>query len=273
MLAALIIQIVIIAAVGNQWVTNRIYDSTVGDSNDSFAHYLKYSLITYNWRFAPQNGDSQHNWLSQVLMILAVLVLSAALIAIVVRGPITFGRALFGCWMSVIVATMFAAYVRGLVNDFAGFPGSRITRAMFGPLGPNTITFLAGVLLGLAVGLVAAVVAVTTRRAAGAGPAPAPPAAPFFPPEQPPPYYGEPGNVPPWQDQRYGPSGRHAAQPAAAPAGEPAAEPAEPSAPTTRLPAAGEATTQSGPPRVGDQLTVQFPRPPDDDDIGHVGPS
>jgi hypothetical protein len=115
---------------------------------------------------------------------------------------------------------------------------------------------------------------VKTRRAVQ--PAPASAAAyagqQYVAPDQPPPFFGTPGSaLPPggpasanlarWQDQRYGPHGRHAAP----------ADEADTSA-TTRLPDAGEPTTQLRPVGDDDQPTAYFPRPPDDEDFGRPDP-
>src|SRR5256885_17114435 len=59
-LTALLTQIVIIAAIGNQWVTDRIFDSILRDNTD-FSRDFKQALIVFNWRFAPQHAD-QHSW-------------------------------------------------------------------------------------------------------------------------------------------------------------------------------------------------------------------
>jgi hypothetical protein len=162
--------------------------------------------------------------------------------------------------MAVVVATMVGSWVRSLVRDQSGNQ-SRITKAAFGDLGPNGTTFLAGVMLGLVVALVAATFAVASRRPVGAA-APDPDEAPFFPPEQPPPYHGEPGSISSSSDRHYGPPVRPTA------AGESTARlpsvPPAPTGPTTRLPQV------PGDTEPGDLATTRFPRPPDDDDIGHV---
>jgi hypothetical protein len=301
-LTAIVAQIVIIAAACNQWVTVRVARSILNDDSQFFRD-VKASLLTYNWRFSPQDTDHQHIWLGQTLLILITLVFSAVLIAVVVRGAVTFDRAFLGCWMAITVATMLGAYARGLVNDAAGTTTSRLTRSLFGPLGPTSTTFFAGLVLGLVVAALAATVAVTTRRAVqpATGSAPAQVGQQYGPPpEQPPAFFGTPGStlppggpasssLPRWQEQRYGPPGRHAApadQPDA-PADQPDAPACQPDASaTTRLPDPGEATTQFRPvfqggdqpttqfrPVVqGDQPTTQFPRPPDDEDLGHTDP-
>jgi len=188
-LAAVLTEIVVIAAIANQWVTPHLISSVINEKH-AFLHNLKATPLTFNWRLVPEHGDSQHTWLSQEMLVLTTLVVSALLIATIVRGPNSFGRVFFTCWAAVMVATMFGTYVRGLVNDERGVEGSRIARALFGQLGPSPVTFFAGLLLGLVAGLVAATVSRLVRdRTAAAAPVAAPPVeAPYVPPEQPPPF-------------------------------------------------------------------------------------
>ena len=227
-LAALLTELVVIGAAANQWVTTRIFRQVYEGSGSDGVRDLKETLIVYNWRWTPQSGDTEHSWLGQILMILTVLVVSGLLIFAVLRGVATFGRVLLTCWMAVIVATMLGTWVRGLVTDVSGGPTHelRITKAVFGQLAPGPVVFFASLVLGLAVGLVAGIVAVATRR----------PAAPEVPPSEaePPPY------VPPDPPPYYG--------------GPPPA--------TTRLPAVEPSTSPSR--AQPDQQTTRFPQPPDD---------
>src|SRR5919197_2314681 len=188
-LVALLAEVVVIGAACNQWVTKRIYDQLV-EGRDTFGiKGLKASLLTYNWRWAPQSDDTDHIWLSQMLMILALVVVSGVLISVVLRGPATFGRVLLTCWMAVIAGTLLGAWVRGLVEDT---PGSslRITKAVFGQTAPGPVSFFASAVLGLVAGIVAGIFAVATRRPAVAAEAEGPPEPPPYVPPDPPPYYG-----------------------------------------------------------------------------------
>lgn len=256
-LAALLTELVVIGAACNQWVTEKVAHSLTrsfinGGSQGS--QDLRAAVLTYNWRFAPQSGDTEHIWLSQLLMILTVLVLTALLVAAAVRGPGSFVRAFASCWMAVIAATLVGAYVRGLVRDEVGDSALRITRAVFGNLGPNTVTMFAALVLGLAVALVGGIVAVATRGPAPTGERAAPVEEPAFPlpPEQPPAFFGSPPARP------YSSSGQ---RPAAA--DHPTTRLGSVEHPTTQLGSGEHPTTQFGP---VDQ-TARFPRPPDDDDI------
>jgi hypothetical protein len=299
--AAILTEIAVIAAACNQWVTVRIFRQIIrGGSRGEIG--LKEMLLTYNWRLTPQSGDTEHSWLGQIMMILAVLVVTAGVVAIVVRGPAGFGRVLFTCWTAVVFATLIGSYVRGLITDT---PGSEfiLTRAVFGTQSPGAVAVFASLVLGLVVGVIAAFVGAATRRPAAPQSAATATAAPYLAPEQPPPFFGDPGSTPPWQQQRFEPAGRHSAPSERAPSerapserapsepapserapSEPAPSEPAPTGATTRLPdvdqpppasdqpttqlAAGdEATTQLP---AGDEATTQFPRPPDDDALGHV---
>lgn len=250
-LAALLTELVVIGAACNQWVTEKVAHSitrSIITGGSQGSQDLRAAVLTYNWRFGPQRGDTDHIWLSQVLMILTVLVLTALLVAAVVRGPVTFARAFAGCWMAVIAATLVGAYVRGFVRNETGTSALRITRAGFGNLGPNTVTMFAALVLGLAVALVGATVAVLTRAPAPAEaerPAQEEPAF-ALPPPQPPAFFGPPSGRP------------FSSSPAPRP-------PAAGQAPAAEQTSADERSTTSL--RSFDHPTARFPRPPDDDDI------
>lgn len=189
-LAAVLTELVIIAAVGNQWITKRAFQWILNENRSAFARDLKSALVVYNWRFAPQSGDTDHIWLSQLTLILVTLVLTAAFIAVVIRGPASFGRMFLTCWLASLGATILATYLRALVNDQPIIPGSRIQKAVFGPLAPSSISVFAALALSLAAGLVAAFVGRTVSRRV---PPPVPAGStstepPYVPPEQPPPY-------------------------------------------------------------------------------------
>jgi hypothetical protein len=261
LIAAVVIELIIIAAIGNQWLSGKVSRNQVHQGHRIVAD-LESAYLTYSWRFSPVHGDHEHFWLSQLMLVLTTIVLSALLILAVVRGSITFGRAFFGTWLAVIVATQLGAYVRALViDDTFGQSGGRGTRALFGELSPNSVTFFAGLALGLVVALLVALVAIVGRRPAVAGYPAADPGElagnQYGPlPEAPPPFFGDPPapsaagyagpGAPPWQDQRYGPPARHAAGPPPAGPGPrddtsqtaqlPPLRVEDPSAQTTRLP-------------------------------------
>jgi hypothetical protein len=199
-LAALLTELIVIAAADNQWVSDRIVRDELR-TNSLTLRSLANSWLTYTWRLSPRDGANANQlWASQIALVVVVLVVTGLLVAAVVRGPVTFGRAFFGTWMAVIVATLVGAFVRGLIEPLGKVQltnSNRVTRAAFGSFGVNQGAVAAGFGLGLLVALLAAIVAVVSRRAAAspAGPpdpaaAPAPAAPPYQQPEPPPPYYG-----------------------------------------------------------------------------------
>jgi hypothetical protein len=223
-LAALLTEFVVIAAIGNQWVTPKLARAVVNERSHLVSDF-KSSLVTYNWRFAPEQGDTQHVWLSQVLLILATLVLTAVFVTVIVRGPATLGRVFLTCWLAVTVATVFGGYARGLSLDTGGGASERVQSGLFGTFGPNTITVFSGLILGLLAALVAATATAVSRNRAALGPKHIPPAPvgaaaeqPYFAPEQPPPF--------------------------------------------NPIPRPGPGVSPGAP-------TAAFPRPPDDEDLGH----
>jgi hypothetical protein len=195
--AALLTELVVIAAIGNQWVTPKLFRAIINERSHLVSDF-KASLVTYNWRFVPEQADTNHIWLSQMLLILTTLVLTAVFVAVIVRGPATFGRAFLTCWLAVTVATVFGGYARGLTNESLGTSGSRLQRGLFSTVGPNSITLFSGLVLGLLVGVVAATVGVmNANRTEGPetfAPQPVEPA--YVAPEQPPPFYPAPRPAP-----------------------------------------------------------------------------
>lgn len=189
-LAAVLTEIVVIGALANQWIAERAGHWIINERS-GFVADLKAMLLVYNWRFAPQHGDTDHVWLGQVVMVAATVVLTAGFVAVVVRGPVTFARVFLTCALAVLGATMLAAYVRALVTDEPLVGGSRIQKALFGPLSPNAINVLAAVVLGVLAGVVAAWVAnLVSRRVPVAQPAAEPAGEPaYVAPEQPPPFF------------------------------------------------------------------------------------
>lgn len=277
-LAAVLTELVLIGAGANQSVSERIVRDMPGKGLS--AELIKGSWLTYTWRWNPSDGRI---WWSHAMLIVTLAVVSGLLVWCIARGPVSFARAFFGTWMAVIVATLLGAFVRGLLDPFSkdALPGGNaVTRAIFGPAGPNSEVVFGSFVLGLVVGLVAGLLAVTTARSAGAAAVPYEPAA--FADYGPPPAAAPGGALPPWQDQHYGPPARPVTPPPAAAhrAGEGAAGE---DARTTQLPsfqkdAEQQPTTQLPPPEAPpsaradapDHATTRFPRPPDDEGLGHV---
>jgi hypothetical protein len=233
-LAAIVTEVVLIAAGANQWVSDRLARAHL--TSDPVLSGTRYSVLTYSWRFTPLKRDPEHFYAGSWTLVGTTIVLSALLIAAVVRGPVTFDRAFFGAWMAVPVATMLGGYARAFVLDVpAQNAETRVSRALFGALAPGSTVFIAGLALGLVVAIVVAIVAMTTRRrpmAPAAGPAGYPEAG-----------EGGPGSAP-WQDRYYGPPPQTYG--GAAGAGQPQETSPYPSmrkddaGSTTRLPDVGE---------------------------------
>lgn len=303
LLAAFLAELIVIAGVGNQYVTNKIQRSSFNHSRSSgLAHVPE----VYNWRFTPVPRDPYHLWLGSFGLIGTTILISLLLIFAVARGPVTFGRAFFGAWMAVIVATMLGGYVRALIVNLPTQPGQgRLSRAFFSATAPGSLTFLAGLGLGLIVAVVVSIIAVTTRRSPRQtlDPALAPAGAGYpdqgerrgpeqrYQPGGPEQGYhqgpGGPGGAP-WQDRYSGAPQRDSAgrggdadstQTTTLPSmrkGSGATSTDQLSgtdadraaAETVRQPAAEPESEVRAPAQTqGGQATTQFPRPPDDEDI------
>jgi hypothetical protein len=241
LLLAFFVEFLIIVGGGNQWVSDKIAQS---NPNTYLGLGLRNVGLVYAWRFTPRAHDSSHLWLGSLALIVTTIVLSLLLIFAIIRGPIGFGRAFFGTWMAVTVATMLGGYVRGAVVDetFIRGQGSRGEMALFGSTSPGSVVFLAGLLLGLVVAIVVGIVAPVTRRVpddalppSGATPT-GPPPGPRRDSEPVP----EPGGAP-WQDQYYGPPPRREAADSERTTQLPSLRKDEPSNETTRLPDTGTA--------------------------------
>lgn len=191
-LTAFLVQLVIVAAVGNTWVVRKVLNFR-GD-HDNLAGAIVGTPSVFAWRFTPLDHDTFRQYPAQLLGLAALFIVAALLTLAVVRGPITFGRALFGVWMAVIVGVLADGMVqRAIEKDVGRFTGlGGRTAGVFYAGGGYEIP--AGIGLGFVAGLVAALIAVVTRRPARlAGPVPAPSEPDFGPdPDAPPPYFGEP---------------------------------------------------------------------------------
>jgi hypothetical protein len=252
-LTTILAELAIIGALGNQWMTDRLQRRA--DNAGVNARSFELSWLTYAWR-ASSGPLATSTWGAQLLLVLTVVVVSALLVWALVRGPVTFARAFFGTWAAVIAATLLGAFVRGLVDHRSDgrLPGAnRVTRAVFGGLGPNESAVVASFALGFVVALIVAAVAVTTRRKPEAPTAEGPPVFPEYSaprPSEPPAY------LPPWQDSHYGP---------------PPPRPSEEEQRTTRIPyLAGDEPGGAGP---GDgEATTQLPRLPEEQPVEQRAP-
>lgn len=166
MFAAFLTELILIAAVGN----SGVYDWLVKHSTDplnGWLHALGNSATVFGWRFVS-GGGIDHLWYAQFAMIGTIFVVTALLVFAIGRGAVTFGRAFFGTWMAVIIATMVGRSVGGMVNNVG--PAQGVPRAIWGVFGgsaSNGFSVVAGVALGLITALITALVAVASRRTVG----------------------------------------------------------------------------------------------------------
>jgi hypothetical protein len=188
-------EIVIIAAAFNQGVTTHILN--FADSHgESFSGLSVRSFLVYAWRVSPAHGDNHggfHQWYRELVTLGVLFVLTALLVALFVRGAVTFWKAFFGTWFTVALGTCVAAALGSLVEDVkyvAPSPFSKGSAAVFSVVSGGTL--FAGVVLGLVVALITAIVATVSRRAAvAAASTPTAAGAGYVAPESPPPYYGD----------------------------------------------------------------------------------
>jgi hypothetical protein len=165
--SAFLTLLVLIAAFGNQWVTDAINRHT---STQRFGDNLVNSVRTYQWRFnPPKGGDVGRFWVGSLVLVGTALILTLLLVAVVCRGRGGFWQSFFAAWLSVVFATLVAAYVRGAVIDTnqLGLPpelSSKPNAIFFSPASPGPYTIAAGVGFGFLVGLIAGLTAVLSRR-------------------------------------------------------------------------------------------------------------
>lgn len=165
-LTALITELVLIGGAANQGVAKslqRYASDHITTMPDYTAGAIK-SALTFQWRFAPANGQSTHVWAAQFAAIGTLLLLTAVFGWAVSRGSITFGRIWIGVGAVVVVSTPLAIMVRNLLVQ-PSTPGplqSRLGQSVYGfpEFGPVIVE---GLILGLIVGFFAALLAVITR--------------------------------------------------------------------------------------------------------------
>jgi hypothetical protein len=211
-LIAFLTLLVLIAALGNQWVTDSIRRHANGDT---FIDHIVTAITTYQWRFTPRGGhDVARVWVSDFALIGTVLVLTFVLVGTVCRGKGGFAQAFFASWMTVLAGTLIGGYVKAAVIDrsllLRSITHDTGNAIFFSPLSPGTSEIVGGLEFGFVVAVVAGVAAVLARRReplAGAAPvaeptpyptgaAPYAAPVPYATPAQSPEHYGEPQPVP-----------------------------------------------------------------------------
>lgn len=162
-LVAVLVEIIAIAAADNQWVAQKVSDRN--DVLGTTGNDLAFTLLTYQWRFAPRSGDVFHVLYGQWTLIAAVLVLTALLVGLASRSTARFAPVFFGAWAAVVAATCVGAIARGAVVDsrLAG-DRSRFQFILFSNYGPSQYAVVAGLVLGFVVALAAGFTAIAARR-------------------------------------------------------------------------------------------------------------
>lgn len=189
---------------------------------------LAESWLTYTWRVSP-HGHARDAWGSQLVLIAVTVVVTGLLVFAIGRGAVTFGRAFLGTWAAVIAATLVGALARGLVDPGDRMPHAlRLTSAVFGDNGPDQFAAVGGFGLGFVTALLTGLIAVATRRLPAGARRPE-----------------EPADLPPY-----------------IPPEQPLPFFGPPTTQTVQLPRRAEP-----PPRVAEEPTSQFPRPPDDEHL------
>ena len=162
-LVAVLVEIIVIAAAGNQWVGDRVNDAA--DQPGTLGYDAASALLTFYWRFGVASNDPFHTVYGQWALLGVLLVVSTFLIALAARGPARFARVFFGTWAAVVVATGLGAIARGAIVDGRLLQGkSRFQYALFSGIGPSQYVFVAGLALGFVVGLAAGFTALAARR-------------------------------------------------------------------------------------------------------------
>jgi hypothetical protein len=198
-LTALLVEIVVIAGIGNQWVSKQLQNYL--SDHPGAADYTRGAVqaaLTFHWRFAPANGQSTHVWAAQLAAIGTLLLLSGLLIWVVSRGSVTFGRIWVAVGAIVAALTPIAVMVgNAIIVPNAPGPGqSRLGQAVYGYTGYGP-AIVGGLVLGVVTGLLCGLLAVITRRSVPL-PAPVDPAVAVAPLNA----YGVPTpgyEPPPWQ--------------------------------------------------------------------------
>jgi hypothetical protein len=195
-LAALLTEVVVIAASNNQWVTEKV-ERRVGLHHTLLDGVLG-SSQTFQWRLSAPGDDVFRSWPASLVLLAGLFIVTAALVAVLARTMRSFWGGFLGAGLVVVFATQVGViagaavfnlnprgnngiFYRGPVTNGFGTTyspaGSKATQALFGPLSPSGHTFLGSVMLGLVVGLAVGLVARRAEPAAAASAVPARPSA------------------------------------------------------------------------------------------------
>jgi hypothetical protein len=205
-LVAAIIELIIVAATGNQWVSKRIFDQATGTR---FPNVLARGSVGFPWRFNPQT-DRDRIWAAQLIGIGALIVLVFLFVLVLTaRASRSYFGHLIGIWGATTVAALLAAGLRQWIAFPALYPSGRDGQG-FARLanafteGPSSTVALFALASGLLTGLIAAAVAVLTTRPVEPAVVAEPAGPPPWTPETAPPWGADPAAEPPpgrWEDQ------------------------------------------------------------------------
>ena len=259
---AAVLELVIVAGVGNQWVTKRVLENTtksqVGDA-------ITHSATTFGWRFNPQGGNHAL-WAGQLIGVgVLVILVFLFVLALTARSS----RSFLGTFVGVWGVTALAALLAGAVRQFIAFPDlfpsgrddaglGRWANALTS--GPSSELAIFGVISGFVVALVSAIIASATARAVtpAAAPVAEPVEEPAWSPETAAPWGAEYGQPAEGGVARPGDTAQLPQEPYSASTGNPelaqyATEQAPTVAPPDEPTVAGEAQTAELPPRRRDR--------------------
>jgi hypothetical protein len=163
-IAAVLAELVVIAAVGNQGVVHALRKNLDTRNYADYARGGIEAATTFSWRFAPESGQATHVWAAQFAAIGALVVLTALAVLAVARGVVTFGRVFVAVWAVVAAVTPVAVMVRQfvIVPSAPGPLQSRVGQSVYGYLDFGAV-IVAGLGLGLIVGLFTGLLAMITR--------------------------------------------------------------------------------------------------------------
>ena len=157
---AAIVELVIIAASGNQWVTNRVAEKATGTA---LGNVLAHDAVGFPWRFNPQT-DRERIWAAQLIGIGALVVLLFLFVLVLTaRSSMTYWGNLVGIWGSTTLAGLLAAGLRQWIAFPTLFPNGHDAQG-YGRWanafveGPSSTVASFALASGLLTGLIAAAV-------------------------------------------------------------------------------------------------------------------
>ena len=157
---AAIVELVIVAASGNQWVTNRVAENATGTA---LGNVLAHDAVGFPWRFNPQT-DRERTWAAQLIGIGALIVLLFVFVLVLTaRSSRSYWGNLIGIWGSTTLAGLLAAGLRQWIAFPTLYPNGHDAQG-FGRWanafveGPSATAASFALASGLLTGLIAAAV-------------------------------------------------------------------------------------------------------------------